>query len=596
MRWGADGLSGKGYLLGLAAGVAWNASPPVPAESAGRSLPVARGKLSGVGDMIEAQVRLWAQRVVLAYLDEQPAAAEDLIAEIFSGRNAPARWQVAVDEVTALHRGWIQVAAGFHAEAMWTPEQQSSGHRAVVEKLVPEDLRAQVLSQVDVLDAHEEAVAAAGTTGEAVPEHPWPSLAQAGAPMLHAAATLIVWLAEQPQVHEGQPSCVRDELLAEIERTTVELKLARPQAGTRGEPASVPDQDALDLLIDLHDGEDIARVPADPAERTPTHDALVEIAVKHLREHNGAAPTPTQAERLRREVMVALGAIVDHEDEAASIPVDAPVLDADDWDAVDALAMRLLHGVLTHSAPAVRKSGKALADYGPRGQRLARQFIEELGQVWFTRLRRLTTVRTSTLVPGMQSIIDRVVPHEHRDRTGNAHLPALMQITQDGPQPDLHPYPTRDIEADLYLMAAYCGWMGMQPQTNPQRTRTELGQVVAYLGREDRTRSVLHLSDEQRTLARTTLRELIGPAADQVPGPETRGEEADRLLAAAFDARHDADAAAQVRRIAACRQERADALREETRSRGRTLSPEQKAARLDAERQRRAKRKKKRKG
>ncbi|GAA2822574.1 hypothetical protein GCM10010470_66980 [Saccharopolyspora taberi] len=534
------------------------------------------------------QVRLWAQQVVLAYLDEQPATAQNLITEIASAHSVPSRWQVAADEVAALHRGWVQVAVGFHGDQMWTPEQQSTGHRAVVEKVVPESLRHQVLAQVDVLDAHEEAVAAAGAAGEAVPDHPWLGQSQVGPFILHAAATLIVWLAEQPQVHEGQPSRVRDELLDEIDRTTAQLGAA-PQAGT-GEPA--PDQAALDLLIDLHDGEDIARVPADPAKRGPVHNALVEIAAKHLREHDGAAPTPRQAEQLRREIMRTLGAIVDHEDPAAVIPADTPALDADDRDAVDTFTMRMLHGVLTHSAPAVRDAANAISAYGPRGQRLARQRIEELGQVWFTRLRRTTTVRTSTLLPGMQSIIDRVVPHEHRERTGNAQLPVLMKIGPEGPA-DLHPYPTRDIEADLYLMAAYCGWMGIQPQTNPQRIRTELAHVVAYLGREDRTRSVLHLSDEERALAHATLRELIGPAADQLPDPETQGEEADRLLAAAFDARHDADAAAQVRRIADCRQDRAEALREETRARGRTLSPQEQAARREAERELRAKRKKK---
>lgn len=552
---------------------------------------VARGKLSAVADMIETQVRLWAQQAVLAYLDEQPAAAQNLITQIASATGLPTRWKVAVDEAVALSRGWIQIAVGFHGSEMWTPEQQSVGHRAVVEKLVPESLRHQVLGQVDVLDAHEEAVAAAHAAGEAVPEHPWLSTKTLGEPVLHAVATLIVWLAEQPQVHEGAPSRVRDELLDDIELTTAELGGA-PRAG-KAQPA--PDQDALDLLLDLHDGEDIAQVPADPAERTPLHNALVEIAARHLREHHGAAPTPTQAEQLRREIMLALGGTVDHEDALDAIPADAPALEAADRDAVEAAAVRLLHGVLTHSAPAVRDAAAAVAAYGPRAQRLARSVIEDLGQVWFTRLRRTTTVRTSTLLPGMQSIIERVVPHEHRDRTSNAHLPALMKIGPEGPA-DLHPYPTRDIEADLYLMAVYCGWMGMQPQNNPQRTRTELGKVVSYLGRDDRTRSTLNLSIRERAQARETLREVIGPAAERVLEPETPGDEPDRLLAAAFDARHDADAVAQVRRIADGLQECAAARRdEEARARGRTLSPEEKAARLEAERQRRAKRKKKRK-
>ncbi|MGW4527882.1 hypothetical protein [Amycolatopsis sp. NPDC004378] len=544
-------------------------------------------------DMIETQVRLWAQQTVLAYLDEDPAAAQELVTQIESATSVSDRWRVAVREVATLHRGWVQIALGFHGAEMWTPEQQSAGHRAVVEKLVPEALRNQVLGQVDVLDAHEAAVSAAIAAGDPVPEHSWYSKDVAGPPTVHAAATLIAWMAEQPQVHEGVPTRIRDELLGEIDETIATLATA-PQPTTEGGRA--PDQDALDLIVALFHGEDFIGVPADPAERTSTHNAVVEIAAHHLREHNGAVPTAAQALELERKIMSAIGMIVDNEDALDSVPADAPELDIEDMAAVEAFAMRMLHGVLTHSAPTFRDATTAVAQYGPRGQRLARGIIEELGQVWFARLRRTVTVRTSTLIPGMQSIINRVVPEEHRHQAFAAYTPVLMKLQEEGPA-DLHPDPTRDIESDLYLMAAYSGWMGMHAQNQPQRIRAELAKVVAYLDRGDRTRSALDLSDEEMSQARETLRELVDrTAANQVPPPKKPLDEADRLLAAAFDAGTDSNAAAQVQRIADTRTERATALRQEARAQGRTTTPEEQAARRTAERERRAKRKKKRKG
>lgn len=545
-----------------------------------------------MADRIETQVKLWAQQAVLAYLDEDPAAAQALVMQIDSATDVSDRWKLAVGEVATLHRGWVQIAVGFHGAEMWTPEQQSAGHRTIVEKLVPERLRNQVLGQVDVLDGHEAAVSAAVAAGDPVPEHPWYSKDVVGLPTVHAVATLIVWMAEQPQVHEGSPARVRDELLGEIDATTATLTTA-PQPTSESSPA--PDQDALDLLLAIFHGEDIVGVPADPAERTSTHNAVVEIAAHHLREHNGAAPTAAQALDLERKIMSAIGVIVDNEDASDSVPADAPVLDTEDMSAVEAFAVRMLHGVLTHSAPTFQDATTAIAQYGPRGQRLARGVIEELGQVWFARLRRTVTVRTSTLIPGIQSIINRVVPEEHRHLAIAAYTPVLMKLQAEGPA-DLHPDPTRDIESDLYLMAAYSGWMGMHAQNQPQRIRAELAKVVAYLDRADRTRSALDLSGEQVAQARETLRELVGPtAANQVPPPEKPLDEADRLLAAAFDARADSDAAAQVQRIADTRLERADALRQEARAQGRTTTPEEQDARRAAERELRAKRKKKRK-
>jgi hypothetical protein len=214
--------------------------------------------------------------------------------------------------------------------------------------------------------------------------------------------------------------------------------------------------------------------------------------------------------------------------------------------------------------------------------------------VWYNPVRRTLAMRTSTLLPGMERIIERVVPESKKRGTWASYLPILIAITEEGLR-DFRPRPTRDVESDLYLMAAFTAWIGEQPSVAPKLAQERLAAVVDYLARPDRTRSGCALTAEQLTQAREQLRTLLGrDAAAQIPAPEHANREEDQLLAAGYDALHDPNAVWQVQRLHVLLEERRADAREDARAQSRTTTTQEQAARRAIERQLRGKRKKKR--
>ncbi|RJQ74194.1 hypothetical protein D5S17_23270 [Pseudonocardiaceae bacterium YIM PH 21723] len=401
---------------------------------------------------------------------------------------------------------------------------------------------------------------------------------------IYASLAQIAWMSLQPLVAD------RTGLRAGVQR---KLEQASGALGLDAQPlADDVDRAAGELLLTLFDGADFVQVPDDRAARLPEHARMLEVAAKHLRAHGDAAPTAEQADQLRRECMIALGMPV-HQDVLDTIPKDALNLDNADVAALEAFALRLLHGMLTRTAAAVSDSFAAINQYGPRGLRIARGHMEALAQLWCARIERTVTIRTGTLIPGMQSLVDMVVPSEYRTRALTAYMPTLMSMQDSSKLVDPHPDATSDLEGDLFLMAVYSGWMGMHVAAGPKQIREQLAQAITYLARPDRTVSALDLSPEQFTLARGQVGELIGKQTQIIGEPGRAWDEADRLLAAAYDSLTDPDAVAQVHLLAECLQQRLDAEAGYQAQAPKPVDPVQQAARRAAERRLRDKRKKK---
>lgn len=534
------------------------------------------------------QVQLWAQQMILAYLDGQPESAQALASKIASATDVDNRLQIAVDELMEMQHAWVKIAVRFHLKELWTNEEMIAGHRAVVEELVPAELRPAVQSRLHIHEAYLARSDAAIAAGKVPLTHPWHN-AQVGEPELYAAATLSVWLSRQPQVNANSPAMVREGVLTEIKAAEARL------AGT--EPLTVTDQDARDLLIRIFDGEDILEVPTDPNARGRQHADAVSIATQWLLEHDGATPTAAQAAELNVRVMgKALGLPVDTDEDnlgMSAVPEDARRLSVDDIAVIEVLALRLLYAFISTNTPAVRDIATSIDQYGEMAYRFATSVIHDIGVIWHNSVWDTLTVRTSNLVPGLERVINLVVPEGKKEATWHAYMPILIRITDHG-LGDFRPRPTRDVESDLFLTAAYATWFAEQPQINPQRVRERLAGLIEYLAQEDRTRTARTLTEAQLDQARRVLRDLVGPrAASRVPEPHQCTREQDQLLAAAFDAQSDLNAAYQVHRMNDFAEALVDAAEDEKRAQRRRANPEEQATRRQAERQLRTKRKKK---
>ena len=110
------------------------------------------------------------------------------------------------------------------------------------------------------------------------------------------------------------------------------------------------------------------------------------------------------------------------------------------------------------------------------------------------------------IVPLVRGILADSVPPDRRQAAWSSYRTgrAAFRNGKGHTRPDR----TDDSEADLWMVAVWAGAYGMTTGE-----RSDLGKLIDYLGREDRTFTAAALSDRERAAAARRAQRLLGETA-----------------------------------------------------------------------------------
>jgi hypothetical protein len=187
----------------------------------------------------------------------------------------------------------------------------------------------------------------------------------------------------------------------------------------------------------------------------------------------------------------------------------------------------------------------AIRDHGDSGLRHARAWVTNTMVRWHNRARPRLSVRSSTLIPGVNTLVDQIVPASKRRGVQQVQLGINIRITRTaagyaehgGDHGVLYPQPTSDAESDFYLAAAYAAYFGQQSEAQPDQAKAEVVAIASYLGTQDRMLGTTTLTPNQLDQGFTALADRFGKelAASISLNGADRSNAEDELLGVACD-------------------------------------------------------------
>ncbi|TLG01782.1 hypothetical protein FEK35_23265 [Nocardia cyriacigeorgica] len=545
---------------------------------------------------------MWA---VLACMDGQPDRAHELMRQIRDWTpGIPGRWRPLIDSQMKFQAELHRIAVNSHRDnldQMWSQNELADGLRELAQKIVPasgSDSAVAALDRYSSWVAKRDTAFNSGLPGQFKQPHPWTTDPLGSEPEAWAALTLTLWLCRQPQVIGETAIRLREDILF----GALGWQAA---ADNRPKPEEISDHEARRLLLAAFRGEDIFEIPTNPDRQREHHLNILSVVRQWMYEHpSSTEPTTEELIGLRRRIQTdALGWPVPGPNAFSDvIDADAPPPTGEQVDAIELLGLQLLNAVITGEDATAGDVVTEIDRRGELGYWLAWRAIQDMGGMWINQMWDTARPTATTLLPGVMAIIDRVVPESKRTAVKLAYTPVIAEFV-DSKGGDLYPIPTSDVEADLWLIAAFSAWCADQPAVDPTRARDQLAGSIAYLQRADRA-CAADADLEQIVTAQRLLHGII-PAADVArlrglllaDGVDTGWvvrKTAQMATAARDAAAGDRDALHQIHRLNGILQQSVASL-PATAKPQRSASPQEQAERRQRERQlRNRKRKKKR--
>lgn len=231
---------------------------------------------------------------------------------------------------------------------------------------------------------------------------------------------------------------------------------------------------------------------------------------------------------------------------AAGQPEPTPRVDPRrrDETAATALAAALLLAYIDRDSPRVAQLMTGIDQLGEAGMRTAWAWAGNTMVRWHNGVRHGLTLRSSTLIPAIEAIVNRMVPAAKMRGVQRAQLDIYMRITStprgEGGSGLLFPRPTSDAESDLYLMAAYAAYVAGQTVVQEDRVRAEIVAHETYFAVEGRLLGTTTLTPDQLRNGFTVLGERFGKklATSISPSGAVRTDVEDDLLGVACEHHH----------------------------------------------------------
>lgn len=183
--------------------------------------------------------------------------------------------------------------------------------------------------------------------------------------------------------------------------------------------------------------------------------------------------------------------------------VDESVWTAQKEAAAEVAALGLLAAVIDSDQDAARAAIAPLAGQEERAWRSAWIAIDHMAIVWSTLIPREFDTAPGVIVPLVRGILMDSVPADQQSRAWSSYRTARAALRNG--TGSTRPDRTTDWEADLWMEAAWAAAYGMA--TNQ---RSDLGKLLGYLDRDDRTLTAATLSDRDRTKAARRAQQLLG--------------------------------------------------------------------------------------
>ncbi|WP_280366667.1 hypothetical protein [Nocardia wallacei] len=431
-----------------------------------------------------------SMRAALAFLDGRVSDAHELMRQLRERSDLASPWTFAIKALVSFAGELIKVADAHNGpDQMWSDAELIAGMRALTTELVPPDHRDATSVALDQYAAWTAQISRRITLGgKPVAEHPWTADVLGSEGQAWAALMLLTWLTRQPQVIGDTAIRLREDILV--------AALSWQNAVDNPEPepfVPVSDHDARRLLLAAYEGENLFDVPTNPDLQKPRHLNILSAVRQWIYEHPDiSTPTGPQLTQLRRHIEIhGLGLPADPSRHALTdvIPADTPPPTGHQIDTAELLALRLLHAATSIDGEAdpdtITDAMNGIDQLGEIGYRLAWLTIQDAAAPWIDTLLDHARPTSSQLVPGLEALVDRIVPESKRHATTLAYLPVIAKAVDTG-SGDLYPVPTSDVEADLWLITAFAAWCATQPANDPPRARQQLAASITYLQRTDR--------------------------------------------------------------------------------------------------------------
>lgn len=170
---------------------------------------------------------------------------------------------------------------------------------------------------------------------------------------------------------------------------------------------------------------------------------------------------------------------------------------------VEVAALGLLAAVIDSDLDAASAAIAVLAGREERVWRSAWIVIDHMAIIWSTLIPREFDTTPGVIVPLVRGILMDSAPADLQSRAWSSYRTARAALrTGEG---HTRPDRTTDWEADLWMEAAWAAAYGMTANQ-----RSDLGKLLDYLGREDRTLTAETLNDRDRTKAARRAQQLLG--------------------------------------------------------------------------------------
>lgn len=235
-----------------------------------------------------------AMRAIIALIDEEPDTFAALVERIGTWDDDPgrapypmARYEFPIKEVLRIVNDCF---TAIEERGPLPNEAVTEGARGIVERLTPEEYRAQALAKLAELPPGREPMDLSG--------------GEDGGPVdFVIAAAAGAWLCGGADGRMATLQNIRLMLLQQA-RQAESMATGAPE---REQVNKISDDHALALLADLYD-EDYARLIPDPRQRSPWEWDMLAVLKTHLLETPADATTPEQREELKTKLLTILQA------------------------------------------------------------------------------------------------------------------------------------------------------------------------------------------------------------------------------------------------------------------------------------------------
>ncbi|MFD8609711.1 hypothetical protein ACFV09_12605 [Streptomyces sp. NPDC059631] len=248
-----------------------------------RPITERRGRMSGM-----------AMRAIIALIDEEPDTFAALVERVGSWDDDPGRTAYPLPR----YEFALQEAARIVNDAFTAIEERkplpnevvTEGARGIVERLAPEEYRAEALAKLAEFPPGTEPMDLVG--------------GEEGGPVAFVITTAAAaWLCGGAGGRMATLENIRLMLLQQA-RQAESIATGAPE---REQVNKISDDDALALLADLYD-EDYARLIPGPRQRGPWEWDMLAVLKAHLLETPADATTPEQRQELKKKLLTVLQA------------------------------------------------------------------------------------------------------------------------------------------------------------------------------------------------------------------------------------------------------------------------------------------------